>query len=135
MSNTIPLPPLAALTAAIAQLDATPAQKAALSEAFAAGRVCVKAISGGFLVGSFTCGNTYVVTDRCSCPCRLPVCKHRLVIEALIAAHARPAGTVLPPVAETLAWAEGLIERPVLLDLPSKRERASVALAAVNEIF
>src|SRR5438045_1261811 len=100
----IPLPALSQITPAIAQLDATPAQKAALSEAFAAGRVCVKAISGGFFVGSFTCGNQYVVTDKCSCASRVQPCKHRLCIAAIEAAHARPAGTVLPPVVETLAW-------------------------------
>jgi hypothetical protein len=104
----IPLPALSQIIPAIAQLDATPAQKAALTEAFTAGRICVKAISGGFFVGSFTCGNQYVVTDRCSCASRVQPCKHRLVIRVLELAH-RPAMAYMPPLAETLERADRLI--------------------------
>lgn len=119
------------LTAAHARLreSATPAEGRALDRALEALEqgVDITPIPGAFLVKSFSGSTTYELphTGGCSCQARMPTCKHRWVIELLSAAHARPAGTTLPNVGDTLAAAERYTTMPRL-------ERAKQVIDAFN---
>lgn len=125
-SALLQMPNLPTLAAAA---EVLPGDWEAVMRAFKAGVVHITPVKGGFEVQSFTGKATYVVdtlTDRCSCPSRKPVCKHRMAIQLIEQAWARPACTSLPPVEQTLAWADALTLDSMPADIDFSQDTPTV---------